>query len=399
MYVTFHKQKSLPLQSFSIQLCTQLLCPYRVSYNMKSAVCSLLFVLCCTFSFAQGTSVPDTTIYEIAEMPAYPLMASCDPARHQWWTLDSIRRCAEGQLLSILSNNIRYPAAAADSNIQGTVVTSFIVELSGKMTNFRLLKDIGGGCGPEALRVLRAFDEAGLRWKPAQINGKPVRMRQSLPLRFRLQEALPYYLSESNDTIYTNISTPPAFRWGMDSLSRLVINRLQYPVKQLDSCKTGVVEMSLLIRRDGSVTVDNQLDFNNLGYDFQWEAIRLANQTSGLWTPGTYKDKTVITTQPFRVLFKSDKRSCAAANQRFDQAMILADEGAALLEKDQADAAIAKWTEALKLQPNNTEIIYYRGTAYLNQNKREEACVDYNRIKELMGVTWFEPVRRLFCGW
>ncbi len=366
---------------------------------MKSAVSSFLFVLSCTFSFAQGTSAIDTAIYDIAEVPAYPLMASCDPARHASWTADSIRRCAESQLLSILSNNIRYPADAAENNIQGTVVTSFVVELSGKMTNFKLLKDIGGGCGPEALRVLKAFDEAGLRWKPAQINGKPVRMRQSLPLRFRLQEALPYYLNDRNDTIYTMLNTSPAFRSGLDSLARFALNRLQYPVKHLDSCKTGVIEMSLLIYRDGSVRVDNQLDFNNLGFDFQWEAIRLANQTSSMWTPGTYKDKPVNTTQPFRVLFKSDKKTCAAANQRFDQAMLLSDEGAVLLEKDQADAAIAKWTEALKLQPNNAEIIYYRGSAYLNQNKREEACLDYNRIKDLMGVTWFEPVRRLFCGW
>lgn len=366
---------------------------------MKSTVCSLLFVLSCIFSFAQGTAAVDTTIYEITEETAYPLMASCDPARHVSWTADSIRRCAESQLLSILSSNIRYPADAADNNIQGTVVTSFVVELSGKMSNFKLLKDIGGGCGAEAIRVLKAFDEAGLRWQPARIAGKPVRMRQSLPLRFRLQEALPYYLNDRNDTIYTSVSSSPGFRPGLDSLASFALNRLRYPAAQLDSCKTGVIEMSLVIHRDGSVNVENQLDFNSLGYDFQWEAIRLANQTNGMWTPGTYNDKLVNTTQSFRVLFKSDKKNCAAANQRFDQAMLLADEGATLLESDQADAAIAKWTDALKLQPNNTEIIYYRGTAYLNQNKRDEACADYNRIKELMGTTWFEPVRRLFCGW
>jgi hypothetical protein len=366
---------------------------------MKPAVCFLFLLCSCTTSFAQGTAASDTTIYEITDVPAYALMASCDPARHSAWPLDSIRRCAEGQLLSILSNNIRYPAEAADANIQGTVVTSFVVELNGRMSNFKMLKDIGGGCGPEAIRVLKAFDEAGLRWQPALLNGKPVRMRQSLPLRFRLQEALPYYLGEKGDTVYTQLDVAPAFRWGMDSLASFALNRLEYPARQLDSCKTGVIEMSLLIRPDGSLTVDNQLDFNSLGFDFQWQAIRLANQTNGLWTPAQYKNKPVATTQPLRVLFKSDKRACAAANKRFDQAMILADEGAMLLEKDQPDAAIAKWTEALKLQPNNAEILYYRGSAYLNQNKRDEACKDFNRIKELMGTTWFEPLRRLFCGW
>lgn len=367
---------------------------------MKPVVCFVLLCCFCSIATAQNAASPaDTTIYEITDVPAYPLMASCDPARHTSWPLDSIRRCAEAQLLSILSNNIRYPAEAADGNIQGTVVTSFVVEPSGRMSNYVLLKDIGGGCGAEAVRVLKAFDEAGLRWQPAQMAGKPVRMRQSLPLRFRLKEALPYYISENNDTVYTVLDVAPAFRYGSDSLTNFTINKLAYPQRYLDSCKTGIIEMSLLIRPDGSTHVDNQLDFSGLGYDFQWQAIRLANQTSGLWTPGQYKSRPVATTQPLRVLFKSDKRGCAAANQRFDQAMLLADEGAALLEKNQEDAAIAKWTEALKLHPDNTEILYYRGNAYLNQNKKEEACQDFNRIKERMGSTWFEPLRRLFCGW
>lgn len=365
---------------------------------MKSAIYVLFFFFSCVYSFAQG-SVQDTTIYEVAETLPYPLMVSCDPERHPAWTSDSIRRCAESQLLSILSNNIRYPIAASEANIQGTVVTSFVVEIDGSMSNLGLLKDIGGGCGEEALRVLKAFDEAGLRWQPGTLKGKAVRMRQSLPLRFRLQEALPYFIAENNDTVYTNVDVLPAFRGGADSLAKFTINRLEYPANYRDSCKTGIVEMSLLIRPDGSINVDNQLDFNSLGFDFQWQAIRLANRTAGMWTPALYNNKPVATTQPLRVVFKSDKRGCATANQRFDQAMLLADAGADLLEKNQADEAIAKWTEALKLQPDNTEIIYYRGTAYLNQNKRDEACKDYNRIKELLGITWFEPVRRLFCGW
>lgn len=366
--------------------------------HMKSSIFVLFAFFCCTSSYAQ-VAVTDTTIYQVAETMPYPLMVSCDPGRHPGWSIDSVRSCAESQLLSILSNNIRYPVAASEANIQGTVVASFVVEVNGKLSNFSLLKDIGGGCGEEALRVLKAFDEAGLRWQPAQLNGKPVRMRQSLPLRFRLQEALPYYLTEKNDTIYTTIDELPAFRGGLDSLNKYVINRLEYPAAYLDSCKTGVVEMSVVIRQDGAIRVDNQLDFNNLGFDFQWEAIRLANRTAGMWTPARYNNIAVTTTQPLRVVFKSDKRGCAAANQRFDKAMLLADEGASLLDKEQVDEAIAKWTEALKLQPNNTEIIYYRGTAYLNENKREEACKDYNRIKEILGFTWFEPVRRLFCGW
>lgn len=62
----------------------------------------------------------------------------------------------------------------------------------------------------------------------------------------------------------------------MDSLVAFVINELEYPAEYADSCKTGVLKMALLIRDDGSVQVDNQLDFNNLGFEFQFKAIWLA---------------------------------------------------------------------------------------------------------------------------
>lgn len=365
---------------------------------MKHTFLGIFFCLSTGLLFAQ-TNASDTTVYEVAERLPYPLLKSCNPSLHPGWTEDSIRRCAEMQLLSMLSQNVRYPEAARQKNTEGTVVVSFVVEPTGRMTRYKILKDIGDGCGDEALRVLKALDTIGLRWQPAQRGGQPVRMRQSLPLRFKLQEALPYYVSEDGDTIYSVYETGVAFRGGMDSLVSFVLNRLSYPSAYADSCKTGVMEMELLIRDDGSLEVGSQIDFNNLGPDFQWEALRLVNRTEGLWTPAQYDGKPVTTSLPLRVLFKSDKPGCAAANARFDRATLLAEEGATLLEQNKADEAIQKWTESLALQPNNTEWLYYRGTALLNTGRRDEACQDYNRVKQILGITWFEQIRRLVCGW
>lgn len=346
-----------------------------------------------------GQTNPDTAIYEVAEQLPYPLLASCQPEQHPGWTLDSIRGCAEPQLLALLAKNIRYPEEARQQNIEGTVVTSFVVEKNGQMSGISILKDIGGGCGDEAARVLGALGELGLRWKPAMRGGKSVRMRQALPVRFKLQEALPYYLAENGDTIYVNTDTPVDFPGGADSLIAFVLNRLEYPVQYIDSCKTGVIEMAVLIRPNGNVEISNQLDFNNLGSDFLWKAIQLVNNTAGYWTAATYHGKPVTTTVPLRVLFKSSSPGCAQTNARFDQAMILADEGANLANQNETDKAIEKWTQALALQPDNTELMYYRGSAYLGLNKREEACQDFNQIKRVLGLTWFEPLRRLACGW
>lgn len=351
-------------------------------------------------AYAQNDAVQDTTIYEVAETLPFPLLKSCLSNPSPDWNTDSIRRCGEMQLLGLLSSNIRYPAEAREKNIQGTVVLSFVVEpATGRVSNIKLLKDIGGGCGDEAIRVLKALDEIGLRWSPALRGETPVRLRHSIPLRFKLQEPLPYYLSETGDSIYTDYDKEPQFKAGIDSLINYVYQRLEYPEAWEDSCKTGVLEMALLIRGNGGIQVENVLDFNNLGLDFQWEAMRLANRTAGMWQPAVFKDKSVTATLPLRVVFKSDAAACKTANTNFDNAMLLADQGSDLLTAGKSEEAIKKWTEALVLQPDNCELLYYRGTALLNDNHREDACKDFTRIKTIMGITWFEELRKLVCGW
>lgn len=357
----------------------------------------ILFVCSAGALFAQPAKV-DTTVYETPEVTPYPLLNSCRAELHPGWTVDSMRRCGETQLLRILAQNIRYPEAAREANTQGTVVARFIVEPTGRMSYIRIIKDIGNGCGEEALRVIKALDTLGLRWQPAQIAGKPVRSYSVLPLRFKLTEATPYIITESGDSLYTIIDTAPQFKGGDDELTKFVINRVEYPKTYLDSCKAGVIELSLLIHPDAKIEVENQLDFSNLGMDFQFKAIQLANRTANLWEPATYQGKKVLSSVPLRVLFKSSAPGCTSVNEQFDQAMVLAAEGVVLSEQSKTEEAIQKWNAALTLTPDNCELLYYRGTALLNINRREDACTDYNRIKQVLGTTWFESVRKIVCG-
>ena len=79
---------------------------------------------------------------------------------------------------------INYPQEAMDSNIQGRVVVTFIVEKDGQILDASVLEDIGGGCGEEAIRVIKAMP----KWKPGMQKGKPVRVRYTLPVTFRLAQ-------------------------------------------------------------------------------------------------------------------------------------------------------------------------------------------------------------------
>ena len=63
----------------------------------------------------------------------------------------------ESAMMEYLSKNIQYPILARENGIQGTIVLSFLVGKDGSVSELQMIKDIGGGCGKEAMRVVRAM--------------------------------------------------------------------------------------------------------------------------------------------------------------------------------------------------------------------------------------------------
>jgi periplasmic protein TonB len=89
----------------------------------------------------------------------------------------------EKELLEYLAKNIKYPAIARENGIQGTVVIQFVVDKNGKVTEPTVVRELGGGCDEEALRVIRNMPN----WIPGKQQGKPVKVRYTLPVRFKLE--------------------------------------------------------------------------------------------------------------------------------------------------------------------------------------------------------------------
>ncbi|MBQ9546275.1 MAG: energy transducer TonB [Bacteroidales bacterium] len=86
-------------------------------------------------------------------------------------------------LYKYLLTSIKYPTIAKENNITGRVYVTFVVEKDGSIANPRILRDIGGGCGQEAIRVVKAMP----KWKPGKQRGKAVRVQFNLPVSFNLQ--------------------------------------------------------------------------------------------------------------------------------------------------------------------------------------------------------------------
>ncbi len=83
-----------------------------------------------------------------------------------------------------LSRTIKYPILAKHDHIQGRVVVSFVVETDGHLTDFKILYDIGGGCGEEAIRVLKQSP----KWNSGLQHGMPVRVAYTMPINFTLAD-------------------------------------------------------------------------------------------------------------------------------------------------------------------------------------------------------------------
>jgi protein TonB len=87
-----------------------------------------------------------------------------------------------GALMKFLSENIKYPQLAKEGGITGKVFITFVVEKDGSIGHVKVAREIGGGCGAEAVRVIKMMP----KWSPGRQNGRPVRTSYTVPVSFSL---------------------------------------------------------------------------------------------------------------------------------------------------------------------------------------------------------------------
>lgn len=89
----------------------------------------------------------------------------------------------QAALMKWLSQNIRYPEAAQQNDIQGRVIVKFVVEKDGSIGQASIVKGVDKDLDREALRVVKKMP----KWQPGKNNGVAVRSYFNLPVTFKLQ--------------------------------------------------------------------------------------------------------------------------------------------------------------------------------------------------------------------
>ncbi|NDV59745.1 TonB family protein [Bacteroides sp. 519] len=106
----------------------------------------------------------EDTIFEIVEkMPEYP--------------------GGQTALMRYLNSSIKYPLAAQEKGIQGRVIVQFVVSKSGVITNPVVVRSVEESLDKEAIRVISGMPA----WIPGEQRGKPVQVKYTVPITFRLQ--------------------------------------------------------------------------------------------------------------------------------------------------------------------------------------------------------------------
>ncbi|MCX6350296.1 MAG: energy transducer TonB [Bacteroidetes bacterium] len=90
----------------------------------------------------------------------------------------------EDAMQKFISKNLVYPSLALDLGLEGKVYVQFVVKKDGSINDVTVLKDIGGGCGVAATKVVSKMPS----WKAGSQSGRNVPVLVRIPIQFKINK-------------------------------------------------------------------------------------------------------------------------------------------------------------------------------------------------------------------
>ena len=229
-------------------------------------------------------------------------------------------------MMSYLSDNIKYPAEAHKKGIEERVITNFVVNKDGSVSDVVIVRGIDPLLDAEAVRVITLMP----KWEPGMQKGKNVNVRFTLPVKFSIpteeetlresqrmkiaaldfqqsfqikyepQKTIPSINITNNKKMYV-IDKLPEYPGGIRAmLSFLGENTLKISKHGFEL--QGRFITSFFINKDGSIS-DIKIE---RGHDKMLgrEAIRIISEMPK-WNPGIENGDTVRFKITLPVVFKS----------------------------------------------------------------------------------------------
>lgn len=134
-------------------------------------------------------ALPDTLTMRTAGMmprPELPVMGE-EPLDEVFTIAETMPEFPGGQkaLLKFLSENVRYPVVTGELRMEGRAIVQFTVYRTGEIVDAEVVRSSGWKpLDNEALRLVNSMP----KWNPGKQRGKPVSVRYTVPINFKLQD-------------------------------------------------------------------------------------------------------------------------------------------------------------------------------------------------------------------
>lgn len=114
-----------------------------------------------TITGNRQTTVPEI-YYVVEQMPRFP--------------------GGDTAMLKYIRENLRYPQAAIEKEIQGRVIVKLVVNTDGTLSDIYVIKPLDPQCDQEAIRIIQSMP----RWIPGRHNGVAVPVYYLVPVTFKI---------------------------------------------------------------------------------------------------------------------------------------------------------------------------------------------------------------------
>ena len=165
-----------------------------------------------------------------------------------------------------LAHNIKYPKTARDSNIQGRVYATFIVEKDGSLSNIKIMRSPSKSLSDETIRVLSLSPN----WTPGYQNNQPVRVSFTVPVNFSLG-------ASPTQTIVT-----------IPELQKHLEATIKYPESAKANKLVGAVGFKFIVNDDQSIGTPIITRSTNLDMNAEFLRSFASFKASDKISPGQY---------------------------------------------------------------------------------------------------------------
>jgi len=252
----------------------------------------------------------DTDVYKVVE--EMPRFAGADDTNLK--TAKEKKRASDKLMLEFIYGNITYPESAKAAGAEGMTVVRFIVDKTGELRDFEMVRSIHKDLDAEALRVAKSMPD----WIPGRQRGKAVSVQFNLPIKFKLTDddanvPTQKAIKNRNSEHHPEVDEMPYFPGCDDKtltekrscadnkMLQHIYTNIRYPKEAQKDDAEGVVVVKFIVEKNGQLT--NAKIARSVHPKCDEEVLRLVNEMPN-WIPAVKDGNKVAVEFNLPVKFK-----------------------------------------------------------------------------------------------